>query len=112
MKGKPPTARLEGLAARFALRTAREVLASAVFFERSAPSNPAHGANSASHRVSAGNTADTGGIERGRSLNPSRAMQVTQAAGRVTRRVPDGEPSNARRTELSDLGLSLHKPAV
>ena len=107
MKGKPPTARLEGLAARFALRTAREVLVSAVFAERSAPSTPAHVANSASHRVSAGKTADTGGIERGRSLDPSRAMQVTQAAGRVTRRAPDGEPSNARRTTSSDLGLSI-----
>jgi hypothetical protein len=73
MKGKPPSARLEGLAVRFALRTAREVLASAVFVERSAPSIPAHVANSASRCISAEKTADTGGIERGRSLDLSRA---------------------------------------
>ena len=58
--GKPPVARFEGLAARFALRRARSVLASAVFVERPAPSNPTHVANSASNRVSAGKTADMG----------------------------------------------------
>ena len=71
--GKPPVARLEGLAARFALRRARSVFASAVFVERPAPSNPTHVANPASHRVSAGKTADMGWVERGRSLGPSRA---------------------------------------
>ena len=90
---------------------------------RPAPSIPARVGNSAGHRLSAGKSADVGGIERGRSLNPSRARQARDCRERA-QRVPDGEPSavvrkssifvitrifdsrTTRRTELSDLGLS------
>ena len=73
MKWKPPTVSTRG--ARCVTRSLRSLryLRRPPSPRRPAPSIPARVGNSAGHRLSAGKSADVGGIERGRSLNPSRA---------------------------------------
>jgi len=118
-KGKPPAARLGGLAAVLALRTARcgpcvsrrrrapgigDSRAHGSRRGQPAPSSPTPVLTAIGHRASAEDTTDTGGIGRGRSLDPSRATQARDRRERA-QRAPDGEPSAARRAKSSDLGL-------